>query len=244
MSVIVDKDFRWSGVEYDYNTQYSCRDSGCDEEGICRCGTIYDEVITSVNVGDVVGEIYAAYFDNSLSTERNNKLNSILNGISKEIDLYTIDRIVRHHKIFDTNLWDIHVTGGYYGQEIDMVTLDPGVARQIERDLEIAFSIEDLSGRIEFLIGLEYGHLLPELEGCSYEVIEIDRDKIIFGSEGHYQKVKEKKLDHYLDTKYMGIRGIVLKRERKAGDQWRLIDGYHRCSASRKDKVKVLRAFK
>ena len=243
MSVIVDKNFRWV-VDCDYNTQYSCRESGCDSEGICRCGTIYDEVITNVDVDVIVGEIYATYFDNSLSTERNNKLNSILNGISKEIDLYTIDRIVRHHKIFDTNVWEIHVTGGYYGQEVDMITLDTRVATKIETDLDIAFSIDDLSTRIEFLIRLEYGHLLPELEGCSYELIQIERDNIIFGSEGHYQKVKEKKLDHYLDPKYMGIRGIVLKRERKAGDQWRLIDGYHRCSASRRDKIKVLRAFK
>jgi hypothetical protein len=241
MSKLKDKDFRWV-IDYDYDTRYSCQESGCDM--ICRCGTIHSEVITKIDVDAIVGEIYSEYFDNSLSTIRNNTINNILNGITKEIDIYTIDRIIRYHKVFDSNVWEINITGGYYGEEIDTITLDTHVALQIEQDIDIALSIDDLSGRIEYLVGLEYGHLLPELEGCSYDIIEVNKKDIIFGSDGHYQKIKEKKLDHYLDSNYSGIRGIVIKKERKISDQWRLIDGYHRCTSTKKDKVKVLRAFK
>ena len=122
--------------------------------------------------------------------------------------------------------------------------LSVSIVNKVESHLDIAFSIDDLSGRIEYLLGLEYGHLLPELVGCKYEAIEVNKEDIIFGSEGHYEKVKYKKLNHYLDSNYNGIRGVVLLKERKAGNQFRLIDGYHRCSSTQKDKVKVLRAYK
>lgn len=242
MSVIVNKDFKYS-VDYIHNTQYYCNESGCDEEGICRCGTIYDETIKSVDVPSVVGSIYSDYFDNSLSTQRDNKINAIINGISQEINTYTIDRIVRHFKVYDPNNWEINIECGYYGQEIGDIILRTDIAKQIEYHLGIAFSIEDLSDRVEYLLGLEYGHLLPELSGKKYQVVEVDKDSLIFGSDGHYQKVKEQKLDHYSDYNYSGVRGIVIEKERKVGNQFRLIDGYHRCSATKKDKVKVLKAF-
>ena len=172
--MIVNKDFGWSGVNIDYHTDYSCEESGCDEEGICRCGTIYDDVVTIINVSSIVESIYYEYFDDSLSSERNSKLNFILNGISKEIDLYTIDRIVRHFRIYDYSNWIIELEGGDYGQEIGGVILLIDVAKKIEYHLDIALSIEDLSSRIEYLLVLEYGKLLTELEGCSYELIEVD----------------------------------------------------------------------
>jgi hypothetical protein len=166
-----------------------------------------------------------------------------LGGITKEINIYIIDRIVRHFKIYEEFNWEIEICGGYYGQEIGYITIKDDIAKKIEQHLDIAFYIDDLSGRIEYLLGLEYGNLLPELVGKNYEIISIDKRDLIFGSEGHYEKVKNKKLDHYSDQNYDGIRGIVIEKERKVGNQFRLIDGYHRCSATKKDKVKVLKAF-
>jgi hypothetical protein len=242
MSKLLNKDFTHS-IDVNYNYEYSCEDSGCDVEGICRCGTIYDECIRSVEVDVIVGDIYSEYFDNSISTMRDNSINSILFGITKEIDLYTIDRILRHFKIWETHNWEIEIDGGYYGQEMNGVIMKKELAEKIEFHLDTAFSIDDLSGRIEYLLGLEYGHLLPSLAGCKYEVIEVNKEDIIFGSDGHYEKVKYKKLNHYLDPKYHGIRGVVILKERKSGDKWRLIDGYHRCTSTQKDKVKVLKAY-
>ena len=240
MSKLLNKNFSYS-INYDYRTRYSCDDSGCDM--ICRCGTIYDEHINSIDFDAIVGEVYSEYFDNSISTKRDNSINAIIFGITKEIDLYTIDRVLRHFKIWENNNWLLKVEGGYYGQEMGDITLIDSVAEQIESNLDIAFSIEDLSGRIEYLLGLEYGELLSVLDGRKYEIIEVDKKDIIFDSDGHYEKVKYKKLDHYLDSNYNGIRGIVLLKERKVGDQWRLLDGYHRCVSTQKDKVKVLKAY-
>ena len=184
----------------------------------------------------MVNHIYANYFDDSISTKRNSTINSILGGISKEIDIYTIDRILRINKVYEPSNWEVQVCGGYYGQEIDDVILEDVVAKKIENQLEDAFNIIDLTERIEFLLMLEYGNILPELKGRKYSLETHERDSIIFGSDKHYRKVNTKNLEHYSDKNYQGIRGIALDK----GDKLRLIDGYHRSSTSENRTIKLL----
>ena len=223
-------------TDYDYNDYRDCESYGCDEEGICRCGTIDDAHVISVKIPPMVNEIYENYFDNSLSTKRNSTINTILGGVSKEIDIYTIDRILRINKVYEPSNWDVQVCGGYYGQEIDDVILEDSVAKKIENQLEDAFNIIDLTERIEFLLMLEYDKILPELKGLSYKITEVERDSIIFGSDAHYKNVLNEDLEHYSDKNYCSIRGIVISK----GDKYRLIDGYHRCSKSENRLIKVL----
>jgi uncharacterized protein YqkB len=232
---VLGVDFTYD-LRYDYNNYTSCSESGCDEEGICRCSTIEDAHVTSVNIPSMVNHIYANYFDDSISTKRNSTINSILGGVSKEIDIYTIDRILRINKVYDPSNWDVQVCGGYYGQEIDDVILEDSVAKKIENQLEDAFNIIDLTERIEYLLMLEYDKILPELKGCKYSVETIERDSIIFGSDKHYRKVNTKNLEHYSDKNYQGIRGIALDK----GDKLRLIDGYHRSSTSENRTILLL----
>ena len=228
-------DFKYD-LEYDYNTYTNCHESYCNEEGICRCSTIEDAHVVSVNISNMVNHIYHNYFDDSLSTKRNSTINSILGGVSKEIDIYTIDRILRINKVYDPSNWDVQVCGGYYGQEIDDVVLEDSIAQKIETQLEEAFSLIDLTERIEYLLMLEYGSILPELKGCNYSIETIERDSIIFGSDKHYRKVNTKELKHYSDKAYTGIRGIALVKN----DKFRLIDGYHRSSTSENRIIQLL----
>jgi hypothetical protein len=228
-------DFKYS-LEYDYYNRTSCSESGCNEEGICRCSIIEDAHVVSVNISNMVNHIYSKYFDDSISTKRNSTINSILGCVSKEIDIYTIDRILRINKVYDTSNWDVQVCGGYYGQEIDDVILEDSIAQKIETQLEEAFNIIDLTERIEFLLMLEYDKILPELKGLSYKITEVERDSIIFGSDVHYKNVLNEDLEHYSDKNYYSIRGIVISK----GDKYRLIDGYHRCSKSENRLIKVL----
>ena len=232
---IVGTNFRYN-TEYDYSDYRDCSAHGCDDEGICRCGTIEDAHVVSVNIPNMVNEIHANYFDNSLATKRNNNINSILGGVSKEIDIYTIDRILRINKVYEPSNWNVQVCGGYYGQEIDDVILEDSVAQKIENQLEEAFNIIGLTERIEYLLMLEYGKILPELKGRKYSIETHERDSIIFGSDEHYRKVNTKSLDHYSDKNYTGIRGVALSK----GDKLRLIDGYHRSSASENMMIKLL----
>ena len=232
---VIGVDFKYD-LQYDYNNYTSCSESGCDEEGICRCSIIENAHVVSVNIPNMVNHIFDNYFDNSISSKRNSTINSILGGVSKEIDIYTIDRILRINEAHEPSNWDIQVCSGYYGQEIDGVILEDVVSSKIEKQIDDAFNIIDLTERIEYLLTLEYGNVLPELKGCKYSIEKVERDSIIFGSDSHFRKVNEKKLDHYSDKNYNGIRGIAISK----GDRLRLIDGYHRCTTSEDRTVKLL----
>ena len=229
-------DFRHH-VDCDYDTHRNCREHGCDD-GICRCSTIHNARITHVDINDIILEIYGVYFNNDTETKRDTAINSVLFGIDRQMDLYTIDRILRAYKIWRSESWDIEITWGYYGQEIESINLNVEIVERIEQDLDIAFSIEDFNGRIEYLLGVEYGYLLPELENCKYELMDIKKSDIIFGSINHYKKLE--KCDYYNDLRYNNIRGIVIEN----GGKYRLIDGYHRVFSTNLPIISVLKATK
>jgi hypothetical protein len=234
--MLKDITFQYNGVYVEYNYNNDCENYGCDEEGICRCGTIYDEHVESVDVSLLVKKIYDDFFEQGKAADRNNAINEILYGIGKDIDIYTIDRILRSYKIWEVENWNIEVEGGYYGQEVGDVTIKESIADKIEEELWIVFSLPTLKEKIEYLLKVEYGKILPEIADSNYESIVIDKDDIIFGVEKHLKKVMKKDLDFYSDKKYNGIRGIV----KKSGDKWRVIDGYHRIFSTKFPRVKVL----
>lgn len=235
-----DIKFQYSGVYVDYRYRYDCESYGCEEEGICRCGAIHDEHVESVDVSLIVKKIYDDYFEKGKAADRNNAINEVLYGIGKDIDIYTIDRILRSYKIWENENWNIEVDGGYYGQETGDITIKESIAGKIEEELWTVFSLPTLKEKIEYLLNTEYGKVLPELSNCTYVQISIDKEDIIFGSKGHIDRVSNKALDFYSDRNYSGIRGIVIK----SGDKWRVIDGYHRIFSTKFPKVKVLLASK
>lgn len=238
--MLKDITFQYNGIYIDYNYIYDCENYGCDEEGICRCGSIENEYVESVDVSLIVKKIYNDFFEQGKAADRNNTINEVLYGIGKDIDIYTIDRILRSYKIWETQNWNIEVEGGYYGQEVGDVKIKESIADKIEEELLTVFSLPSLKEKIEYLLKVEYGKILPEIVDSTYEYIVIDKDEIIFGVEKHLNKVMKKDLDFYSDKNYNGIRGIVVK----SGDKWRVIDGYHRIFSTKWPKVKVLVATK
>jgi hypothetical protein len=222
-------------VSYDYDIEYSCEESGCIEERICRCGYITNTYIKSVDVSSIVTNIYSEIFDNSISTKRHNAINSLW-GISKDIEKYTIDRILRINKIWKPEFWDINVGGGYYGQEIDEVVLIEDMVLKLNSQLEKVFEIDNLTKRIEYLLELENGFILDDIKDKKYVVSVIDIDDVIFSNTEHKNRVLIEELEHYSDKNYKGIRGIV----KKDGNKFKLIDGYHRLSKTENKLVKVL----
>ena len=238
--MLKDITFQYNGVYVDYGYTYDCENYGCDEEGICRCGTINNEHIDSVDVSLIVKRIYDEFFEQGKAANRNNAINEVLYGIGKDIDIYTIDRILRSYKIWENENWDIEVDGGYYGQEAGNVTIKETIADKIDEELWTVFSLPSLKEKIEYLLNVEYGKVLPELSNCNYESIVIDKDDVVFGVEKHLNKVMKKDLDFYSDKNYSGIRGIVVK----SGDKWRIVDGYHRIFTTKWPKLKVLAATK
>jgi hypothetical protein len=232
------KDFKDNGVEIEYRREYNCENNGCDYEDICRCSYITEQSIESIDMTSVVNQIYYILFDKSLPSKRNIILDKLLFDIDKDINIYTIDRIARNCKLYLPESWKINIYSGYYGQEIDSVVLNSEVYYDFESKLEMAFSL-GLKERIEYILSLEYGYILPELENKNYKIVNINKSDIIFGNEEYLNKVSKKYLEHYSDVNYSGIRGIVFEKSGK----YKLIDGYHRCSSTNKEKVLVLEAY-
>lgn len=235
MIKIVGTNFKYH-LEYDYDTNRYCSEHGCDDEGICRCSSIENAKVIDIRIPSVVNEIYANYFDNTLSTKRNSTINTILGGVTKEIDIYTIDRILRINKIWNPEFWNINVGGGYYGQEINEIFLTEDIVQILNTQLDKAFDIDNLTERIEYLLELENGFILDDIKGKEYKVLIIDIDDIIFSNNEHHKRVIIEELEHYSDKNYTGIRGIV----QKDGVKWKVIDGYHRLSKTENKLVKVL----
>jgi hypothetical protein len=233
-----DKNFHYSGVEIDYQREYNCSSYGCDSEGICRCSSIYNAEVSNINVSDIVMSIYEDIYDNSKSTKRNNIINSLF-GIEKELEIYTIDRILRKSFIYDKNIWEIEIEGGYYGQEIGDVKLDDKYADKLSDKINYALSIDNFKERVEYLLTLEYNYILPELLNKNYRIVNVKKSDIVFGNDKHLKCVSEKELEFYTDREYKGIRGVVLKKENK----YKVIDGYHRLSKTNSKIVTVIEAY-
>lgn len=237
--MILEKDFSWA-TKLSYETEHFCDEYGCNEEGICRCSVITNAQVTRVKFSEINQEIFEEYRDNSLLTRRNTKLNSLLYNITYNTDWYTVNRILVVNKLYLPEVWNVDVFDGYYGQEIGEVTINTEVAKKINTEITKALEILDLQKRIEYLLTIEYGGVLPELQNCKWEEIEVERDKLYFGNSRHKDNVLSKELDYYSDSSYKGIRGIVIN---KFGG-YQVIDGYHRCLTSKSPTVKVLRASK
>jgi hypothetical protein len=219
------------GVEVSYTRCYNCEESGCRD--ICRCSIIIN-IEKKVDTNRIIEKIYNLYFDDSLETKRNSKLSELLWNIGDDINFYTIDRISRYFKIWD-NI-EVDKTGGFYGEEIESITISN--SEKLVELINKGLSINDLNSRVEYLLGLEYGYLLPELENRNWELSEINIDDIEIRNESHLESVSNKVLNHY--NNYKGIMGVVILTK---NDKWRLIDGYHRLSKCKKGKVKVLKGY-
>lgn len=234
--MISEKDFQWSGVDVNYNYEYYCDTYGCDEEGICRCGTITYETIGLVKTKPVADAIYDIYFKDNIATTRNNKIQSLW-GITPELVKYAIDRLLVVNKIWDRNNWDIEIGNGYYGQEIDGAYIKNSVSKKLESEIETILGINSDVELIHHILKLEYGEVLEVLKNTTFSVEFVRRSNIVFGNNEHFKNVIKKDIPYYSDRDYTGIRGIVLKRD---DGKFRLIDGYHRCSKTENDKVRVI----
>ena len=234
--MLKDLKFQYKGAQVQYDATNDCAERGCDDEGICRCGGIENEFVSAVDVSKMSDCIYDSYFEGWKNARRNNTINNILYGIGKEIDVYCIDRILRAHKIWMPEKWSIEVMHGYYGQEIGDVSIRNECASLIEADIEKAISLGSLKEKVGFLLCLENGRLLPELEGKVYEIKTIEIDEVEFGNKEHAKRASSKNHAFYSDANYSGIRGVVME----SGGKLRAIDGYHRLSSTKRKTAKVI----
>jgi hypothetical protein len=212
-------------TDWTFDSDFHCRDFGCEEEKICRCSTISHYEITSVGFNSIVSDIYKRIFEDSTESKRNQKIEAIIGGITDEINLYTIDRIFRINKLFLCQNFYAEIIKGYYGEEIGPIYINESVAEKVKNQLEVAFSKDNLTDRIKYLLYLEYGYILPDLKTGNFTLEIVKKNDIIFGNNSHFEKVSRENLEFYNNKNYKLIRGVAIRE----GERFRLIDGYHRC---------------
>lgn len=231
-----DNNFKYN-VEFNHDTVYSCLESGCYEEGICRCCSIENAEVTSVDINKLTDFLYGSVVDYaSASGRRNIKLNSIFYG-GALVDKYCINRILTHHKVYNTQHFEVLIEKGYYGDEIGEIQLNQKVLDIVIDDIEKIMNFDNLSDKIKYVLNLEYGYLLDNIEDMKFEVIQISKNEIDFKSlnQKHIQntqkKLKDFELTFYDNKNYSLPRGVV----RKSGNLYKIVDGYHRIISHQSD---------
>lgn len=81
-------------------SKYSCEESGCNSEGICRCG-----IVVGINV-----------------KEEQNDLIEEIKKLNCEIDEKQIKELFKKHGLFNSDNYDFIAESDYYGEELKSIT--------------------------------------------------------------------------------------------------------------------------
>jgi hypothetical protein len=221
--------FSDSIIEYDYSREYYCDQSGCNDEGICRCSSIVDVYIKNVDLLFISDLIYSDLLpSDKVSKKREMKLSELLYG-GETVDRYCIYRILSTNKVYMPCNWELNIIGGYYGQETEGFIMDPSVFSKIKSQIEFLYSLQSMSDKLKYVLELEYGHLNDTVKYSNFEIISIYKTDIDNKSlnKNHLSNVKQEDLSHYNIDSYNLPRGIV----KKVSSGYSIIDGYHRIEA-------------
>jgi len=213
-------------VDLDYGYETNCEDSGCHEEGICRCGRIVDVTIEKVRSASIF---------------------SIFKPITKDtlIDGYCIDRILHCNCIWDTKpeeVWEINICGGYYGEEIDSVKFNFFIKEKLTEQIKDFLSLESKADKIKNVLSLEYDYLLNSIENLKEaNIVRVFRKDIQIGQKDHYEKLNKYAVNSYkemyTENKVPPIPICVCTR---SNGEYKLIDGYHRLSACNAEEIDII----
>lgn len=198
---IQDKDFHYC-VEVDYDYHYNCGEEGCDNEGICRCGTLENIRVIHCDIEPIVKK-FSAYTD-------------LKNPIKK----YCLERfLTRLVKKNISDLFDVNVCSSYYGEEIRNISLNTFAANDIENFLKI-LNKNKYSDAIEFLLMREYGYVLPAIKGKAWHAKKVSLDDI--------ENTINNKLDFETVREYEAWESRQSCLCQRIGKKYKLIDGRHR----------------
>lgn len=204
------------GVDYDYeHGRHPCE---CGDD-YCRCGTIEGAHATKVNTTQVADCILNHIKPQKKSDERT-------------IDLYCVERVLVAQEAFRTEMYDVRVDWGYYGQEIDGVKLS--ASSGVEPLARCVVGLKTAAEKIESVLGLEYNKILDCVKNKEWSIEKVPLASVNFGAKEHEKKVRKSELDMYKDWSLP--RGVAIA----SGDKFRLIDGYHRCSACSDKKIELV----
>jgi hypothetical protein len=238
MSTKIENNFIRYGVKYSMEGYHRCEESGCVDEGICRCYTISNVNFLKVDLDSIISYIFSEYYSpKSDSYIREEKLNEILYSYNRLLDIYCINRILRINKVWEPKNWEFFWSSSYYGDEVDKACLVKSVFNSVICDLNKIDNLKSISEKISYLLTREYGYLIPGLADKKWKISQVSFDDIIFPQISHLSKVKKENKEIF-ETRTQ-IKGIC-KRD---GDKLKVIDGYHRIWFSNSKIIKVIEIY-
>ncbi len=199
-------------LEYDYDRgSHSCT---CGDD-YCRCGTIINVRILSINLNGI--------------------LHDILNFITREkkdlsrIDTYCIGRLYIGAGGASKDNYKVSVEGGYYGEEIGGGSFNNSDEFISELNTFLNTNMNDVE-KIQYVLSKEYGYLINSVKNItSVKIITLTSEHIEVGNPDHYQKVGNEK---YLITAYKDYQ-YPLCVVTPSNGLYKIIDGYHRFFANK-----------
>ena len=209
-----------------YHINYEAESSGCiTPEGhdgdYCRCS-----VIANAHVPVDVNNSYRL----ACLSAKNQKLYD-------DLRFYCLERMLSCLLRENPNCFEVSVSGGYYGEEVDGVTMDGGVvslANNFIRDLNKGKSKIHYRNLVESVLRAEYGYVLPALEGKTWDVAKVSI-KAIKPNHESYRGSNAGTISQYANQ-YSRNKGDLLSCLCKKVDDntYVLVDGYHRYAAAQK----------
>lgn len=241
---MLKRDFKLSDYDLQYTLdvayEMSYPDGYCTcKDDYCRC-TVINESDVQVDTSKLNAKaLLDLFIENETQYERESKISETLEG--SDINLYGIGRIISINRLYDRDSYTADVSWGYYGQEFDGIQLDRNIADRVQEQVEFLLQMDTIKEKIEYLLCLEYDHLLDDLHGKSWKVVEVSKDDIAVPNAQHYKNVPM--LDFYNDSNYTDIRCVIRETGTKVGKPYKLTDGYHRLKNTKNKTVKCLLAY-
>lgn len=223
---MIDKNYKYH-CDYDYESYFPCQNgSDCCDNDYCRCEEITKVWITETP--NLEGLALREFNKRKTKKEKGFKVS--------EIDAYCLERILSINNLWDPEEWTINIGPGYYGEEIDSIKINHFAAKKIKEETAHLLKLKTNRQKIEYVLTLEYGHVLPALKNKIWKVKKIKKEDVSYPKQW-FGKLNQDAATAY--TERILPRGIVLEEE----GRYRVYDGRHRIYAA-KGSFKVISAKK
>jgi hypothetical protein len=207
-------------------------------EIVKESGKITNIKVTQVDIPGIVEHIYERVDpNNNLKDTFIHQQYNILGHDQKLllatqmlITRYCIHRVLTHFKIYQEAAWTYQVGADYYGEEINKVHLKAAIGVKISNLLE-HLRVRNISEKIEVILKMEYGHLIPSVQNKKWLVKQIPKDKLHYSNNEHYTEclndlTKPDNLEYKKSLEeYPYPRAITIL---SPDGKYKVIDGYHR----------------
>ena len=206
---------------YCVNVDYDSGCHGCQCDDICRCSTIDEAWVESINVPYMTEQVLTGLFP--INRSRKNPVPRDARA-TDPVFLYCLDRILHRLKPDD---FEVETCGGYYGEEISRVLLID------ETPLTALLRMFTSREWVEHVLTLEYGYVHEDLKGRDW-VAEVRPTKSVLVP-NTYRKLDSatiKRCQAELEVLPYSKKPYRERLSCLCSEDYKIVDGYHRLRAS------------